>query len=262
MNAMRVVFTIGTPIAQVRSPVLLNEYFAKSNMNCIAAPLEVQPEHLPAFVDTIRGSGNCAGLILTIPHKAPAFHLVDSWTTRARALELVNLVRRNPDGSLAGDMVDGVGFWNNAMATGFDPAGKNIVLAGAGAAGTAIAHAFAERGGARLAVIEPETARLTALAACLQGFATEIVYGMPADFSGFEMVINASPVGMRDRPGCVFSGAALASLAKTAIVADAITEPLQTELIAAAGALGLETIDGNAMTAGQIELMAEFFGFQ
>ena len=77
----------------------------------------------------------------------------------------------------AGDMVDGVGFWNNAMATGFDPAGKNIVLAGAGAAGTAIAHAFAERGGARLDVIEPETARLTALAACLQGFATEIVYG-------------------------------------------------------------------------------------
>lgn len=247
----RVVFMIGTPVAQTRSPFLFNRHFADSGENRIMVPLDVSPAALPFFVSMVGTAANCDGFVATLPHKRALVGLVDEASETARALESVNVVRRELDGRLIGDMTDGAGYWNGAATRGFEPNGKSIVLAGAGAAGTAIAHEFAKRGGGRLAIWSRSLSEVMLLQTKLATMGVAVEVGMPANLADFDMAINATPVGMAHAPGSPFSKALIATLPPTAIVADAITEPLETELLKIARQRGLHTLDGQAMTAGQ-----------
>ncbi len=247
----RVIFMIGTPVAQARSPFLFNRQFADIGENRIMVPLDVSQAALPSFISMVRDAANCDGFVATLPHKRDLLSLVDEASETARALESVNVVRREPDGRLAGDMTDGAGYWNGAASIGFEPRGKSIALAGAGAAGTAIAHEFAKRGGGRLAVWSRSEAEIMLLQTKLATLGVTVEVGMPPHLGEFDMAINATPVGMAHAPGSPFSKALIDTLPPTAIVADAITEPLETELLKTARQRGLRTLDGQAMTAGQ-----------
>lgn len=256
--ATRVVFMIGTPIAQVRSPLLFNTYFAEHGIDRVMVPLEVSVAALDGFVAMVREAENCDGFVATLPHKRALLKLVDEAGPTARALESVNAVRRNPDGRLFGDMADGAGFWNGARGAGFEPFGKAAALAGAGAAGTAIAFEFAQRGGRKLAIWSRSSDEVDALASRLAGTGIEVTSGMPDDLGGYDMAINATPLGMDYAPGTAFSPEQVASLPAGAIAADAITEPAETVFLGAARARGLRTIDGRAMARGQFELLRAF----
>lgn len=256
--ATRVVFMIGTPIAQVRSPTLFNRYFAERRIDRIMVPLEVSVETLAGFVAMVREAENCDGFVATLPHKRALLTMVDEAGPTARALESVNAVRRNPDGRLFGDMADGAGFWNGARAAGFEPFGQSAVLAGAGAAGTAIAFEFAQRGGRRLAIWSRSDDEVGALARRLAGTGIEVVTGLPESLDSYDIAINATPLGMDYAPGSAFSPELVATLPTGAFAADAITEPTVTQFLAAARACGLRTIDGRAMACGQFELLRAF----
>ncbi|MFN3764192.1 MAG: shikimate dehydrogenase family protein [Aliihoeflea sp.] len=256
--ATRVVFMIGTPIAQVRSPTLFNRYFAERRIDRIMVPLEVSVDTLDGFVAMVRGAENCDGFVATLPHKRALLTMVDEAGPTARALESVNAVRRNPDGRLFGDMADGAGFWNGARAAGFEPFGKSAVLAGAGAAGTAIAFEFAQRGGRRLAIWSRSDDEVGALARRLAGTGIEVATGLPESLDSYDIAINATPLGMDYAPGSAFSPELVATLPTGAFAADAITEPTVTQFLAAARACGLRTIDGRAMACGQFELLRAF----
>ena len=84
--ATRVVFMIGTPIAQVRSPTLFNRYFAERRIERIMVPLEVSVDTLAGFVAMVREAENCDGFVATLPHKRALLTMVDEAgpTTRAR----------------------------------------------------------------------------------------------------------------------------------------------------------------------------------
>ncbi len=252
-GAARIVFMIGTPIAQARSPLLFNHYFREKSMDRVMVPLDVSEATLPAFVAMVRDAANCDGFVATLPHKRALLHLVQEASPTARALESVNVVRRRPDGTLFGDMADGSGFWNGAARAGFELAGKSVVLAGAGAAGTAIAYEFARRGGRRIAVWSRTREEAAALAAKLSATGLEVETDMPAALDTFDMAINATPLGMAHAPGRAFSARLLASLPPHGFVADAITEPEETELLLDAQRQGLRVIRGHDMTLGQFE---------
>lgn len=256
----RIVFMIGSPIAQARSPVLFNRFFQSRGLDRVMVPLEVSAAALPEFVAMVRDAGNCDGLVATLPHKQALLGLVDSASPTAVALESVNVVRRDTDGTLHGDMADGAGFWNGAAAAGFDPAGKAVALAGAGAAGTAIAYEFAQRGGRRIAVWSRSQEEVEGLASRLERTSVEIDRAMPASLDGFAMAINATPVGMSHAPGSAFSARLLETMPTGAFAADAITDPLETLFLRDARLLGLQTVDGQAMTLGQFERLCEALG--
>lgn len=256
--ATRVVFMIGTPIAQVRSPLLFNAYFAEKGVDRVMVPLDVSVEALDGFVAMVRDAENCDGFVATLPHKRDLLKMVDEAGPTARALESVNAVRRNPDGRLFGDMADGAGFWNGARAAGFEPFGKSAVLAGAGAAGTAIAFEFAQRGGRRLVIWSRTESEVDALASRLAGTGIEVVTGLPERLDGYDMAINATPLGMDHAPGSAFSPELVATLPAGAFAADAITEPVETRFLAAARACGLRTINGGSMALGQFDLLRAF----
>lgn len=256
----RVIFLIGTPVAQTESPGLFNRHFAQTGIDRVVTPLDLKPPHLEAFFAMLRDAKNCDGVILTVPHKQAALPLVDEVSDRARALGSVNVVRRNADGGLAGDMTDGPGFWAGARAHGFDPVGKRVVIAGAGAAATAIAHEFAVQGGGHLTIVNRNADETERLMQKLAGHGIRLDTGMPESLSAYDMAINATPLGMAYAPGTPFDRALLATFPAGAFVADAVTEPVETHLLGDARALKLNALPGAAMTRGQFEMLGHALG--
>jgi shikimate dehydrogenase len=255
----RVIFMIGSPVAQARAPALFNQRFREVGVDRIMTPLMLAPEKIASFFEALRSAENCDGVIATVPLKPAVFAAMDRVTDRSRQLGLVNAARREPDGAFVGDMTDGAGFWNAAAARGFDPVGRRIALAGAGAAATAISHEFLSRGG-RFVLVATSQAEEFARLVGLLGADRCARDATPQDLSGFDMVVNATPLGMAYAPGTPFAKTWLASLPPRALVADAITEPVDTQLLVDARALGLRTMTGHDMTQGAFQLMGDFLG--
>lgn len=76
-----------------------------------------------------------------------------------------------------------------------------------------------------------------------------------ADPSGFDLVINASPMGMPDRPDTPLLG----PVAAATVVCDAVSKPDETRLMAEARANGALAIGGATMVRGQVNLIADPF---
>jgi shikimate dehydrogenase len=156
-------------------------------------------------------------------------------------------------------MLDGFGFVSALRADGQRIDGRHALVVGAGGVGSAIAFALAEAGAASVAVADIDTERAAALSLRLQQLA-----GVPSSVSearseGFDLIVNASPLGMRaDDPLPLHLG----GLTAEAIVADVVISREATPLLRAARALGCHVQGGAAMTDHQVAAMATFLGLE
>jgi shikimate dehydrogenase len=252
---------IGHPIAQVRSPDLFNERLEALGIDAVLIPVDVSPEQLGNFIALQRGWHNSDGCVVTIPHKRPVVEHLDLLTARARRLQAVNVIRRNPDGSLIGDMVDGLGFMAAARKHGFTPQGRSALVIGTGGAGSAIVDALCDGGVARLALRDVDPARVTWMRD-LFGAAFPVVelLGTCDDLSGFDLVVNASPVGMGGTGKLPIPEAQLKTLRPGTLVADVVTKPPLTPFLLAPRECGCRVQTGPEMAAGQIEILGRFLG--
>ena len=99
-----------------------------------------------------------AGLTVTMPHKADAAWACDELTPDAAALGAVNVVTVDDRRPPAGSSTDGEGFLRSVRDEGFDPAGTDVLVAGAGGAARAIVLALGGAG-ARVTVGRPPAGR-------------------------------------------------------------------------------------------------------
>jgi shikimate dehydrogenase len=76
-----------------------------------------------------------------------------------------------------------------------------------------------------------------------------------SDPTGYEFVVNATPIGMKETDPCPIQ---TDLLSKQAFVGDVITMPAITPLIHNARAAGCQTVTGTEMFAGVKDLMIEF----
>jgi len=84
------------------------------------------------------------GILVTMPHKFAAFAHCATTSERAKMLRVVSVIRRNPDATWHGDMLDGVAFVKAQTDHGAQPEGARALLVGAGGAGSAIAISLLE----------------------------------------------------------------------------------------------------------------------
>lgn len=242
-GATRLNLIIGDPIAQVKSPSGLSKAFAAAGIDAIVAPAQIGADQLSAFLDALGAVGNLDGIVVTLPHKFACLAHCSSISERARRLQAVNVMRRNPDRSWHGDMLDGLGFVEAAQRKGYDFRGRRAVIAGAGGAGSAIAEALLEAGVHSLSVHDEDPGRRDALMSKLRPLSQNVAAGS-ADATGLDVIVNASPAGMR---GFAESAIELGSLSAQAFVGCAVTEPAITPLIAHARELGCTTVSGSEM---------------
>jgi shikimate dehydrogenase len=257
----RVVTIIGHPIRQVRSPDLFNAAAARHGADAVLVPMDIAPDDVPSFVALQRAWRNSAGFVVTVPHKRAVAGLVDALTPRAQRLGAANLVVRDAAGRLTGDHLDGAGFIAAAAAHGVDPRGRSALVVGLGGAGSAIVDALAEAGIARLALRDLDPARLDWMRGLLHAaFPAVEILPDPTDLSGFDLVVNATPIGMGGIGGLPLPEAEIATLRPGTHVADVVTDPAVTPFLEAARARGCSIQAGAEMTAAQMQAFGRQLG--
>lgn len=254
-GATRLHIIVGDPIAQVKSPAGMTRNFLARGLNAMCVPMHVKPSDLASTVHGASLARNVDSIIVTIPHKFACSNLCQDLSPRSRFLGAVNIMRRTAEGGWYGDMLDGLGFVAAIRARGGEPKGKRALVVGAGGAGCAIALAFVDEGVASLAIHDEDHTRRDALIARLTSHSRVPVDAGSADPSGYDLVANATPAGMRfGDPYPVL----VEKLSPETFCACVITEPIPAPWIAAAIARGCPTSDGVDMFKAEQSMMMDF----
>ena len=255
----RVFLILGDPVAQVRAPELFNHLFRKHGVDAVLVPARVGGDDFAGFARQALKARNIDGLWLAIPHKTAMVGLLDRCDRLGRAAGAVNAARRHADGALEGALFDGVGFVKALDQFGIAAAGKHALVVGVGGGGVAIAASLAERGVARLALHDRAAGRTQAVAHRLRAeFGIDVVAAESSDPGGFDLVVNATPLGLQDGDPLPFD---VARLDTDAAVVDILMKNQPTPLLRACRARGIEAHPGFEMLVQQVPEYLSFFGY-
>jgi shikimate dehydrogenase len=219
--------------------------------------LGLSSEALPDLVLAAERMG-LDGLNITYPCKQSVIPLLGELSEDARNLGAVNTVVLR-DGRRIGHNTD---WWGFAEAFKRELSGApvgNVVLLGAGGAGSAIAHAVLTLGAQQLVIVEPDRAKAADLASSLEkrfGQGRAAVGAADQALADADGIVNATPIGMAKHPGMPLDAALIRA---TQWVADVIYFPLETELLRRARAIGCRTMGGGGMAVFQAVRAFELF---
>lgn len=245
-----VVAMLGHPVAAAHMPRAFNAAMAGRGAEALMVPVDVAPEHLGACLGHMRAWNNCAGAVVTAPHKQAAARCADALSKTAALLGAANLLHRAADGRLSGDNLDGAGFMAALAGHGFSAEGRGAVIFGCGGAGSAIALSLARAGIAELRLVDPAPGKAAELAGMIAeaGRSCRTVTGAPDDLGGVALAVNATAVGADGR-SVVFPAE---GLAPTTLVADVVAASGLTPWLAQARARGCTVQTGAEMSEGQL----------
>lgn len=246
-----IVAVFGQPVAGNPTQYMMEKAFAQVGLDWRYLTLEVAPENLGDAIRGMRAMG-FRGCNLTIPHKVEVIQYLDRTSEAATLMGAVNCVNRVGD-ELVGENTDGKGFVQSLKEL-CDPAGKNVVILGAGGAARAIAVEVALAGAAAMTIVNRNETRGQELAALINDkvkVPTKFVrwegdYKVPPEA---EVIINATSIGLGD--GAARVPLAVDTLESDMIVADVIFNPPETRLLRDAKARGCQTLDGLGMLVNQ-----------
>jgi shikimate dehydrogenase len=255
----RIIAHIGYPTATFKSPMIYNPWFDQQGVNAAVVPFGVTAERFGAAFPEICRLTNFGGALITMPHKVAVVDLLGTVSTAVRIAGSCNAVRWSADGRLEGDMFDGEGFVRGVARRGGKIEGQRVLVVGSGGVGAAIAASAAAKRPAALALYDLNTRATDALAARLAAaYPLLAIETGSNDPDGFDVVVNATPLGMK-------SGDPLpvdpSRLAPGAFVAEVVMKKETTPFLAAAEARGCRTQIGIDMLFEQIPAYLEFFGF-
>jgi len=252
----RLVVILAHPVHHVRTPAAMNAHFAAIARDAVLVPMQVSPGDLAPVVAALRRVENLGGIVVTVPHKEAIAALCDELTAAARIVGAVNVIRRQPDGSLLGGQFDGEGFVAGLRANGHAVRGRRIWMAGAGGAAAGIGHALLRHGAAALTIHNRTDARAEALVARLAAALPDaaIAAGGP-DPGGHDIVVNATSLGLK--PGDALP-VPPERLHPGMLAAEVVMQPDVTAFLEAAAARGCGTHRGIHMLTGQVAILADF----
>jgi shikimate dehydrogenase len=250
---------VGYPTESFKAPLIYNPWFESRGIDAVVVPMGVKVEDYPAFFRTLVKLTNVRGALVTMPHKVTTVGLLDEASTAVKVAGSCNAVVVREGGKVAGDMFDGTGFARGLARKGFDVRGRSCLIAGAGGVGSAIAASLAADGVGRMALFDAHAAAADALAQRLREHypAMQVTTGSN-DPAGFDLVVNATPLGMKPGDPLPFD---VARLSKDTFVGEVVMKQEVTPLLEAARRLGCRTQVGTDMLFEQIPAYLEFFGF-
>jgi shikimate dehydrogenase len=249
---------LGSPIAQVKAPMLYNALFARTGLDAAVVPIEIAPEDYSVVLKALFRAKNVPGAFVTIPHKAATVALLDDCSDAVRIAGACNAVVRRADGTLYGDLFDGIGFVHAVEKHGFAVAGARCLVVGAGGAGAAIAAALAASGASAIRLHDTRSAHGEALAAQLRSHFPRIAIDAgPAALAGFALIVNATPLGMEPGDPLPID---VAQITPAMVVAEIVMKREITPMLEAARARGCRIVLGREMLQEQMSLYLDFFG--
>ena len=253
-SIQEIVCVFGQPVAGNPTQYMMEKAFVDAGLDWRYLTLEVAPADLADAVRGMRAMGFRGGN-LTVPHKVAVLPLLDGLSPAAELMGAVNTIHRQ-DGKLLGENTDGKGFVESLRGV-TDPAGKKIVVLGAGGAARAIAVELALASAAELTIVNRSAERGEALVAVLRDKLQAAAAYAPwtGEYQapeGADVIVNATSVGLNAPQARV--PIAAASLLKHHVVADVVFNPALTRFLREAQDRGCTTLDGLGMLVNQAVL--------
>jgi shikimate dehydrogenase len=216
----------GQPVAGNPTQEMIEAAFRARGLNWRYLTIEVAPEELEDAILGMRAMG-FLGVNITKPHKIKVIPYLDRLTEAAAKIGAVNCIKLEKQ-ELLGENTDGKGFLES-LQTVIEPAGKQVVLLGAGGAARAI--------GVELAL---------AVGTNAQYIHWDGTYLVP---SSTDILINATSVGMDDAYAQLPLD--MKELREGTISADVVFNPADTLFLRQARSAGCTTLDGLGMLVNQ-----------
>ena len=250
---------IGYPTHAFKAPMIYNPYFAHIGVNARVMPMGCRSEDYPAFLRAVFTLTNIRGALITMPHKVATVALLDRVTPTVNVAGACNAVRRAADGALEGDLFDGEGFVRGVMRKGLALKGARALVVGSGGVGCAIAASLAAAGVGQIALFDRQVEAADGLAERLRMHcpAIEVRTGSN-DPAGYDLVVNATPLGMKPGDPLPLD---VSRLAPTTFVGEVVMRTEMTAFLRAAQAQGCPIQVGSDMLFEQIPAYLEFFGY-
>lgn len=249
---------IGWPTYSFKAPLIYNPYFAQAGIPALVAPMGCKPENFPGFLRAVFSLENIRGALITMPYKVSVLDLLDEVTPMVKVAGACNAVKRLPDGRLHGDMFDGEGFVRGVVRKGFQVPGKRALVVGSGGVGSAIVASLAAAGIGTLALYDVNTIGADALAGRIRAHFPQVQVSTGSnDPAGFDLVVNATPLGMKVGDPLPLDTNRLDA---QTFVGEVVMAQEITAFLAAAQARGCRTQVGKDMLFEQIPAYLEYFG--
>lgn len=258
-NTTKKLCVIGDPVMHSKSPIIQNAMIEALGLDYVYLCQPVPKGEAGRWLDHAAYAGY-AGFNATIPHKEELFPLMDRVDEFARKAGAVNAVCIK-NGKYYGYNTDCGGILRALADLGVDPAGKKVLLLGAGGAAKGVAVALTGAG-ATVTVCNRTVGRAEEL--CKIDPARMTASGMESGTlcklaAGSDLVVNCTSLGMEtagaDFPDLSFVDA----LPPGAAVLDAVYAPPETSLVKRARETGHPAANGMGMLLHQAILALEHF---
>ncbi|MNQ31554.1 Shikimate dehydrogenase [compost metagenome] len=250
---------IGYPTESFKAPMIYNPWFERKGIDAFVVPMGVKAEDFAQSFDAVLRLSNLRGALITMPHKVAVVQKVHEVTPAVHIAGACNAVLRREDGSLLGDQFDGAGFVRGVVRKGRRLEGARVLVAGAGGVGSAIAASLAAAGVGELALFDAHADSALALAARLRRHYPRLQVRCGSnDPQGFNVVVNATPLGMKEGDPLPFDAA---RISPETFVGEVVMKSEYTPLLRMARDKGCQVQLGTDMLFEMIPAYLEFFGF-
>lgn len=194
-----------------------------------------------------------AGCNVTFPYKRAIVPYLDGLSEGAQRIGAVNTIVKTGH-KWIGHNTDYSGF-ARAFEEGLERQSlEQVLLLGAGGAGSAVAHALDRLKASKIYIYDQNSASAEALSAEIPSAS---LIDAPETVSPAVMaIVNATPMGMAKLPGMAIDENLIEA---HHLVADIVYFPLETELLRAAKARGAKTLNGAGMAVYQAVHAFELF---
>lgn len=266
MTALPYAEVIGDPIAQSKSPAIHRFWLDKLGLAGDYRAHRVSAGEVGEYLARAAADPDWRGCNVTMPHKHAALEAADRADPLAGRIGAANTLVRE-DGQIIAYNTDAPGFleplrddlsqthyFRMARIIGTGGAARAIVAALAGEGFTLVlAGRDPAKARAMLDELAPEGEHH---AAALGHFAEPTDFAFDDRSGCLDLIVNASPLGMRGQAGLAFD---MSHAPPGSIVYDIVTDPVETPLLESARGAGFRTVDGLAMLIGQAAFAFERF---
>jgi len=250
---------IGWPTHAFKAPMIYNPYFAQAGIDTIVVPMGCKPENFASFLPAVFSLQNIRGALITMPHKVTTVDLLDVASPTVRIANACNAVKRDAAGQLIGDMFDGEGFVRGVLRKGCVLKGARVLVVGAGGVGSAIAASLAAAGIGAITLFDARAESADGLGARIRAHYPDIEVSTGSkDPAGFDVVVNATPMGMNEGDELPVD---VSRIAPSTFVGEVVMKTEMTAFLKAVQARGCRFQIGSDMLFEQIPAYLEFFGF-
>lgn len=237
---------VGFPIQHSLSPRMHNAAFSALKIKAKYKLFELEPDHLGSFLNSLKQK-NIRGFNVTYPYKEEIIAFLNSKSLGVKEIGAANTVVVDKTGKLKGFNTDYLGFMAHLKELKLKP--KKVALIGAGGAAKAVCFALAKMKINQLCIYDIDKFKSLSLFKKLNSSFPKIKFDVASRIEDLklpdkDLLINASPVGMRQGDPCLL---AASDLHTGLFVYDLIYSPLETKLIILAKERNLSFSNGLGM---------------